>query len=56
MPGTEGDERRWGLAASEVEVPGNHLTMIDEHVEATARAVRDWLSTTLDPERVMDTC
>ncbi len=56
LPGADEGERRWELAASEIEAPGNHLTMIEEHVEATARAVRNWLSTTLDGERVMDTC
>lgn len=50
------DERRWEPPGSEIEVPGNHLTMLEEHVEVTAQAVREWLSTTLDGERVVDTC
>jgi polyketide synthase 7 len=55
LPGMA-DERHWELACSEIEVPGNHLTMLEEHVEATAQAVREWLSTRLDGERVMDAC
>jgi polyketide synthase 7 len=55
LPGTA-DERHWELACSEIEVPGNHITMLEEHVEVTAQGVREWLSTRLDGERVMDVC
>jgi polyketide synthase 7 len=41
-------EWRWELADSEMEVPGDHFTMMDEHVDTTARAVQEWLSTTFD--------
>jgi hypothetical protein len=57
MPGMEmDDERRWGLPCSEIDAPGNHLTMIEEHVDVTARAVGEWLSGTVKGERVMDAC
>ena len=57
MPGMEmEDERRWGLSCSEIDAPGNHLTMIEEHVDVTARAVGEWLSGTVKGERVMDAC
>jgi acyl transferase domain-containing protein/thioesterase domain-containing protein len=53
LPGVEaetGDGRDGAHGASEVEVPGNHFTMMAEHVDVTARAVQKWLSTTLDEE------
>jgi acyl transferase domain-containing protein len=57
LPGVTGeDERRWDLTCREIEVPGNHLTMLEQHVDATTRAVREWLTTTLGGERVMDAC
>jgi polyketide synthase 7 len=57
LPGEDPlDRRHWEHACREVEVPGNHITMIEEHVDATARAVREWLSATLEGERVMDAC
>jgi acyl transferase domain-containing protein/thioesterase domain-containing protein len=57
MPGAEIEgERHWQFACSEIEAPGNHLTMVEEHVDATAQAVGEWLSMTLKGERVMDTC
>jgi polyketide synthase 7 len=37
----------WELARKTVEVPGDHITMMEEHVDSTAHAVQDWLSTTL---------
>lgn len=49
LGGTQmGDERRWEFEHSEIQVPGNHLTMLDEHVEATAQAVTRWLSVTFE--------
>jgi malonyl CoA-acyl carrier protein transacylase/aryl carrier-like protein/pimeloyl-ACP methyl ester carboxylesterase len=50
------DERNWEFAGGEIEVPGNHLTMMEEHVDATAEAVQGWLSTTFDKQGVMDSC
>ncbi len=41
-------EARWEPDSSEIEVPGNHLTMMEEHVDATAHAVQEWLSNTFD--------
>lgn len=41
-------ELRWELADSEIEVPGDHLTMMEEHVESTAQAVQAWLAMTFD--------
>jgi thioesterase domain-containing protein len=43
-------------AASEVEVPGNHFSMMDEHVDVTAQAVQKWLMTKCDEQGVMDAC
>jgi polyketide synthase 7 len=57
LPGAEiEDERHWELACSEIEVPGNHLTMVEEHVDTTAQGVSEWLSTIFKGESVMDTC
>jgi acyl transferase domain-containing protein/thioesterase domain-containing protein len=57
LPGVEiEDERRWEFACSEIEAPGNHLTMIEDHVDVTAQAVEEWLSTTLDGKKVIDAC
>jgi acyl transferase domain-containing protein len=57
LPGVEvdEDERHWEHPHSEIEAPGNHLTMIEEHVEATAHAVGEWLSMTFE-EQGMSTC
>jgi thioesterase domain-containing protein len=54
LPGVgEDSESEWGLEfpGGEIEVAGNHFTMMDEHVDATAQAVQAWLSTIL--ERVL---
>ncbi|EHN75366.1 polyketide synthase type I [Streptomyces coelicoflavus ZG0656] len=37
------DRPRWPLADTEVEVPGDHFTMLAEHAGTTARAVTHWL-------------
>ncbi|MFH8658092.1 SDR family NAD(P)-dependent oxidoreductase [Streptomyces afghaniensis] len=41
----EGDDWRttWPAAHDVVEVPGNHLTMMQEHAETTVSAIRAWL-------------
>jgi polyketide synthase 7 len=45
-------DERWEPACSEIEVPGNHFTMMHQHVDTTAQAVQAWLSTTLDRQTV----
>jgi acyl transferase domain-containing protein/NADP-dependent 3-hydroxy acid dehydrogenase YdfG/acyl carrier protein len=49
-----GDEWRsaWRFAHSAVEVPGDHFTMMEDHAEATARAVEGWLLTTFEGQVV----
>jgi thioesterase domain-containing protein len=47
-------ERGLEFAGSEIEVAGNHFTMMDEHVDATAQAVREWLSMTLNRQGARD--
>jgi thioesterase domain-containing protein/NADP-dependent 3-hydroxy acid dehydrogenase YdfG/acyl carrier protein len=37
----------WDFAHSSVEVAGNHFTMMEDHVAETARALQEWLSSTL---------
>jgi acyl transferase domain-containing protein len=37
-----------GFAHETVEVPGNHIALMEENVDSTARAVENWLLTTLD--------
>jgi len=37
-----------GLAHVTVEVPGNHISLMEENVDSTAQAVQNWLLTTLD--------
>jgi polyketide synthase 7 len=48
--------RRWDLADGEIEVTGDHFTMMSEHVDATAQAVQEWISTTFEEQGVMDAC
>jgi acyl transferase domain-containing protein/D-arabinose 1-dehydrogenase-like Zn-dependent alcohol dehydrogenase len=38
----------WGFAHETVEVPGNHIALMEENVDSTAQAVKDWLLTTTD--------
>ncbi len=33
----------WGLAGETVEVPGNHVALMEENVDSTAQAVKEWL-------------
>jgi acyl transferase domain-containing protein len=46
----------WKFTHTAVEIPGHHFTIMEEHADTTARAVEDWLSTTYEEERVMETC
>nr|WP_130797127.1 type I polyketide synthase [Streptomyces otsuchiensis] len=39
----------WPTAQSVVDVPGDHFSLMEEHVGTTARAVTDWLGTVLTP-------
>ncbi|MFE1863453.1 type I polyketide synthase, partial [Streptomyces anandii] len=41
----DGDWRSyWDLEHTAVDVPGNHFTMMEQHADATAHAVDDWLT------------
>ncbi|HET8684628.1 MAG TPA: SDR family NAD(P)-dependent oxidoreductase [Micromonosporaceae bacterium] len=42
---TSAQRTPWPLPHMEVEVAGDHLSMIEEHATTTARAVDDWLTT-----------
>jgi acyl transferase domain-containing protein/NADP-dependent 3-hydroxy acid dehydrogenase YdfG len=47
MPGQPGEDRygaRWQLPHARTTVPGNHVTMMEDHVETTAAAVEEWLA------------
>ncbi|WP_190822682.1 alpha/beta hydrolase family protein [Saccharopolyspora pogona] len=33
----------WPYEHEVVDVPGDHLTVLEDHAETTAQAVRDWL-------------
>ncbi|WP_192583293.1 hypothetical protein [Streptomyces albicerus] len=35
----------WPLPHEFVDVPGNHLTLLQEHARTTASAVREWIGT-----------
>jgi acyl transferase domain-containing protein/NADPH:quinone reductase-like Zn-dependent oxidoreductase/thioesterase domain-containing protein/short-subunit dehydrogenase len=47
------DDGEWrasvAVAHTAIDVPGDHFSMMDEHVEATAAAVREWLLGVLGP-------
>jgi thioesterase domain-containing protein len=50
MPGISADgewRSSWDFAHSSVEVAGDHFTMMEDHVVETARALQEWLSSTL---------
>ncbi len=47
MVATFEHQPRWKPVDSEIEVPGDHLTMMEEHVASTAQAVDGWLSSVL---------
>ncbi|MFF4401115.1 type I polyketide synthase [Streptomyces sp. NPDC001480] len=42
LPGTE-PPSPWGLPHTEVTVPGDHFTVLEDHAATTAVAVHDWL-------------
>jgi hypothetical protein len=45
----DGDWRpRWEVPHDTVDVPGNHLTMMDTHAETAAAAISNWLQETVD--------
>ncbi len=49
MPGLQANQEwqtSWRLSQAAVDVPGNHFTIMEDHAESTALAVRDWLLTT----------
>ncbi|OIJ90609.1 beta-ketoacyl synthase [Streptomyces sp. MUSC 14] len=37
-------QARWGPGHDAVDVPGNHLSMVDDHAATTATAISDWLA------------
>ncbi|MDQ1025070.1 acyl transferase domain-containing protein/acyl-CoA synthetase (AMP-forming)/AMP-acid ligase II/acyl carrier protein [Streptomyces umbrinus] len=41
----EGGQTAWRTAHTTLDVAGNHFTLMETHVETTARAVREWLGT-----------
>ena len=43
VPGTE-PPAPWSLPHSEVTVPGDHFTVLEDHARTTALAVHDWLA------------
>jgi hypothetical protein len=47
LPGTE-PAPVWDLPHTEVTVPGDHVTVLEEHAHTTALAVHHWLA---DPDR-----
>jgi type I polyketide synthase PikAIV len=50
-PGEDEWRPRWEIAHDAVEAPGNHLSMMDAHAEATAAAISDWLAATVGEGR-----
>ncbi|MFH8342561.1 type I polyketide synthase [Streptomyces sp. AM6-12] len=44
LPGTE-PAPTWSLPHTEISVPGDHFTMLEEHARTTATAVHQWLRT-----------
>ncbi|MBB4930103.1 acyl transferase domain-containing protein/thioesterase domain-containing protein/acyl carrier protein [Lipingzhangella halophila] len=49
--GGTGWKLNWELPHTELTVPGDHLTMLEEHADSAARTVDDWLSGAHAPER-----
>jgi acyl transferase domain-containing protein/NADP-dependent 3-hydroxy acid dehydrogenase YdfG/acyl carrier protein len=52
MPGMSADgewRSSWGPAHTAVDAPGDHFTMMEEHADAIAQAVQDWLSLVRGP-------
>ena len=43
-PPTEEWRADWPHSHEIIEVPGSHLTVLDDHAEMTARAIEDWLA------------
>lgn len=41
----------WPTECTVADTPGNHFSMLEEHADATAELVQDWLSRTLREER-----
>ncbi|MFK4067215.1 type I polyketide synthase [Streptomyces sp. NPDC029674] len=48
-PGAGDWRATWPTAQSVVDVPGDHFSLMEEHVDTTAGAVTDWLDTVLAP-------
>ncbi|WP_189868137.1 type I polyketide synthase, partial [Streptomyces noursei] len=45
----------WALPHAALDVPGDHFTMIEDHAEATARALHDWLENRPNHDRTETT-
>lgn len=43
MPPGEEWRASWSLADRTADIPGNHLELLDEHVQTTAAAIGSWL-------------
>jgi hypothetical protein len=50
-PEADGWRPRWELPHELLEVPGNHLSMMDAHAETTAEAISRWIGTALGAAR-----
>jgi acyl transferase domain-containing protein/acyl carrier protein len=48
------DSMAWEFAHTAIDVPGHHFTIMEERAQETARAVREWLSTTFDEQGVIE--
>ncbi len=56
MPGNVQDARdraSWELPHTVAEVPGNHFTMMEDRVDASADAVRTWLASRVETREVL---
>jgi acyl transferase domain-containing protein len=56
VPGIPTQEKwrvKWNVPHAEVDVPGHHFTVMEDHASETALAVQEWLSTLFTEERVM---
>lgn len=51
-PAQPGLSASWELPHIVAEVPGNHFTVMEEHVTGVVNAVEEWLASTFSPERV----
>jgi hypothetical protein len=50
-PGDAEWRPRWKVPHEVVDSPGNHLTLMDAHAEATAEAISNWLAAVVGDAR-----